>query len=136
MQRVFIHPMLELIYNGYPRKNCYYSFQLLFFCPYQFFFIVKENCPFIHTHQFHTHTRYLCHFSRIFFKSAQFKMMAEKRMNSMAAFMHHRGYIIQRSCCIHKNKRGAAFSQWHIVTSGSFTLSALKIKMPELFHFS
>jgi hypothetical protein len=48
--------------------------------------------------------------------------------HGMAAFMHHGGYIVQLSCCIHKYKWGAAFSQRAIITTRSFALSAFKIQ--------
>ena len=54
-------------------------------------------------------------------------------MNSMTAFMNHGSYIMHLACSIHKNKWSASFWQWTVITTGSFTFPAFKVKP---VHFS
>src|SRR5678815_5586464 len=122
MLRIFINPVLEFVYSGYPGENGYNPFELMFFCTSQIFRIIKEHFPMVHTEELHSHA---CHLSN-------FQWVGEKAMNCMTTFMDHGGNITHLACCIHENKRSAGFCQWTVVPSGSLSFPTIQIKA---FHF-
>src|SRR5256885_6425674 len=133
MIRMFIYPVLKLIYCSDPGKNGQYSFQLVFFSPFQIFFIVKEYIPVVHTKKFHGHTCHLSNFHWIFFKSCQRQIMGKEGMNSVTSFMYHSGYITHLTCSIHKNKRCSGLRQGTIITTRGLSFPAFQVYSPHLF---